>query len=193
MPPDHRPQQPLGYIAHLVLFVACVVFPAALTMIAPVCTVDLERQGEQVTASVAWNCFFVIPFHRRVIADVTTVDDHVIAGELAQQTSRGIGDSVSEFTTESQGFFVIHGKTGEIKVPVSPENLSDTRQKASEFLKTKNGAPSLHFRTVANWKFGVVAGGILTLFTVVYLWTAIAWCFRRGKPQPQQKPWQQKP
>ncbi len=187
-----RPHQPLGFLMHFILFLGCVGLPAFITMIAPVCAVKMEREAEHVTASVQWNCFFVIPFHRRTVTDVTGVDDHVIAGQFVHNSNRGPGENSLDTVTEDQGFLVIHGKDEEVKVPVSPENLSDVQARAKEFLQAKNGEPHLRLTTVANWKFGVIAGGLLTFMTVIYFWTIAAWWLRRGKPQPEVKPWRKK-
>jgi hypothetical protein len=191
MHPD-RAQQPFGFLLHTVLFLGCVGLPAFITLLVPVCTVSLEREGERVMASVRWNCFFMIPYHRRVVGEVTAVDDRVIAGEMTKDMSRGPGDTVREFSTETQGYLVIHGKAEEVKVPVSPENLRDALEKTAKFLKAKGGEPRLRFRTVANWKFGVIAGGLTTGVAAIYLWTVAAWWLRRGQSRKAEKPWRWK-
>jgi hypothetical protein len=51
---------------------------------------------------------------------------------------------------------------------VSPASLSRVVQRAQEFL-TNSQLSDLRMIVVANWKFSVIAGGLLSLLTVLYI------------------------
>ena len=70
--------------------------------------------------------------------------------------------------SEDEAFLVIHGEPADREVPVSPASIRRVVEKAREFLKDEQ-ATHLRLITVANYKFGILAGGFLSLLTVLYV------------------------
>lgn len=69
---------------------------------------------------------------------------------------------------------MVHGREQEARIAVSPVNLSDAVSKVGGFLKDPTAA-KLPLFTVSNWKTSVVAGGILSLLTVLYIVSLLSW------------------
>jgi hypothetical protein len=170
---QQRPASRDRLFSHVVLFIACVVFPAVFTWIAPVSWATLSREGEGVQARVKVCLFFVIPFRVDELPDVTSVDSHVTAGVREKLNTGNADDRRREITTESQGTLVLHGRDKEITVSVSPANLEDKARAVREFLSDPERA-ELRFFAPANWKASVIAGGAVCLLTLLYLFVIVA-------------------
>jgi len=153
---------------HLVGLVGCIGLPAFATAIAPVGVTHLVRDGANVRASIAWNVFFVIPYHRAAVENVTAIDDRFHAGELTQMPGNSADEARRNVRSEDEAFLVIHGEPADREVPVSPASIRRVVEKAREFLKDEQ-ATHLRLITVANYKFGILAGGFLSLLTVLYV------------------------
>ena len=147
-------------------FVFCVLFPGFVTAIAPVSWVRFERTGEVVSATTKTCMFFVIPYKTQRISPVTGVGDHFIAGTLS---SRRAGQSERDRTrSEDEAFLEIHGENSSAQISVSPVNIKSVLQRSEEFLKNP-AATELRLTVIANWKFGLIAGGFVSLLTVLYV------------------------
>lgn len=147
-------------------FVFCVLFPGFVTAIAPVSWVRFERSGELVSATTKTCVFFVIPYRTQHVSPVIGVSDDFIAGTLS---SRRPGHSGSDRTrSEDEAFLEIHGENSSAEVPVSPINIKRVLQRSEEFLKDPR-AEELRLTVIANWKFGLIAGGFVSLLTVLYV------------------------
>jgi hypothetical protein len=164
--PHRRTESP--WLLHLVGLVGCVGLPAFATAIAPVGVTHLEREGTNVRATITWNVFFVIPYHRATVENVTAIDDRFHAGELSEIPGNTADETRRQVRSEDEAFLVIHGPSGDGEVPVSPVSIRRVLEKARDFLNDEN-AKQLRLITVANYKFGVLAGGILSLLTVLYV------------------------
>jgi hypothetical protein len=127
----------------------------------------LERRDTGVHASITWNVFFVIPYHRAEVTDVTAVDDRFHGGELSQVPGN-TGEEASRVRSEDEAFLVVHGPSGDREVPVSPVSIRQVVKRARDFLNDDQ-AKDLRLVTVANYKFGILAGGVLSLLTLLYL------------------------
>jgi hypothetical protein len=179
--------------AYIVGFVFCVLFPAFVTGIAPVSVTRFERQGQEIVARSSANLLFVIPYRRVQVDGVTAVDDRFHEGELSVDHSAG--DSIPrQVRSEDEAFFVIHGRNGQAEVSVSPASIGSVMEKARAFLATPTER-ELRLVTVANWKFGVIAGGFLSLFTVLYLVGVVIslWRLITGYEKPDVPPHKWKP
>lgn len=163
---------------HFILFVACVALPAFFTAVAPISVVTLTRANGSaaVSARISTRLLFLILYKVTTIEEVTAIGDHFVHGG---QSERRPGDTRTT-RTEDEAFLVIAGTSGEAKVPVSPVNIQNVEEAAGTFLNHPQQR-TLKLTVVANWKFGVFAGGILTLFTVFYLYLQLASCLRSLK------------
>lgn len=155
-------------LQHLIVFLICVVFPGVVTMMAPATWLTFER-GEEVVSCKTRTCmFFVVPFKVQHVDQVTGISDRERAGRTKQQ--REFGRTTQKTVhVDGEGFLEIHGVGDQlIEVSVSPASLENVVGKANDFLRsTKEGSTTLF--AIANWKFGALMGGILTLFTVLYV------------------------
>ncbi len=150
---------------HLVALLFCVGLPAFVTAIAPVSWVRFQRHGETVSANVQVCLFFVVPYRNMAVAPVIGVDDRFVEGKLEPRDAGK--SSAQRHRSEDEGFLVIHGEGQSVEAPVSPVNLPRVVQRAQEFLSNSQ-ASDLRMIVVANWKFSVIAGGLLSLLTVLY-------------------------
>lgn len=149
---------------HAIAFLGCVLFPGFVTAVAPVSWVRFERNGEQVAAKAQICAFFVVPYRTTLIDPVVGVGDKFIAGHVTPDHHH----SHQGVRSEDEAFLVIHGKEDSINVPVSPVNIQNVTRQAHEFLEDPNST-ELKMTVVANWKFSVIAGGVVSLLTVLYV------------------------
>ena len=157
--------------AHVMSFGLCVVLPAAVMSLMPVTSTTFTRDGAGVVRAVAvQRIFFVIPFLSEEVTVVTGVDDDHQSGTMSKTTRSGpVNDPKRpETRAEDMSWLVIQGRTGSIRVPVSPVNMDDVRRRARDFLQEPDKR-ELRLLTVANWKISVIAGGALCVLTLVYL------------------------
>lgn len=156
---------------HAILFLACVFLPAVFTAAAPLTFVHLERENGLVRATASRHVLFLIPYSRTSIENVQAVGDQLVSG--ARSRSRDASGKTRKSQTEDSAYLLIEGPSGQLEVPVSPVNIKSILQKTSAFVSDP-AQSSLRFVAVANWKFGVIAGGVLSLLTVFYLWLQIS-------------------
>lgn len=163
---------------HVILFVACVALPAFVTAVAPLSTVKLMRSGEGigVSAKVSTRLLFLVPYKVTVLEQVTAIGDRYVEGHM---TERRPGD-LRTTRTEDEAFLMITGTTGEAKVPVSPVNIRSVEEQAEAFLKNP-AQRELKMTVIANWKFGALVGGFLSLLTVFYIYLQISSVLRAMK------------
>lgn len=158
---------------HTIGFVFCVAFPGFVTAIAPVSWVTFQRHGDQVSAQTHICMFFVVPYRSRVVDPVVGIDDRFVAGTVDRSRS-----NPQRHRSEDEGFLVIHGKEQTVEVPVTPFNVKSVTKRAQDFLADSQ-ATELKMTFVANWKFSVIAGGLVSLLTVLYA-IGIVWSIVLG-------------
>lgn len=156
-------------IVQLLGLLCFVGLPSLVTAMAPVSWIKWQRSGERVSAHAKTCLFFVIPFRTVVIDPVTRVGRRTISGRLAERRS----DRNAHHRSEDEGFLVIQGEDQSAEVPVTPFNLKSVIEKSEAFLKDSE-AVDLKMFVVANWKFSVIAGGLASLLTAVYVGGVIA-------------------
>ncbi|MCB9082465.1 MAG: hypothetical protein H6555_12225 [Lewinellaceae bacterium] len=157
--PNKQPSLGRKIGQHGMSFFFCVILPAFITGIAPISTVQLTRTTMGVQACVSNNIFFVIPVRQRTIDPVVAVGDKYIGGQKG---------SARLTRAEDEGYLLIEGQYRVERVPVSPVNLRNLQTRADDFLQNEQ-LPSLKLWCVANWKFSVLAGGLVSLLTLLYL------------------------
>lgn len=155
-------------IQHLFGLFVCFGIPAAVTAIAPVSWVTFQRTGDHVSARAKVCLLFIVPFRSATIDPVTRVDKRNVAGTLGL-TERRSGRRPDLYTkSEDQGFLLIQGPGQEVEVPSTPHNLDAALGKAAAFLIDAK-ATELKLFMPANWKFSIIAGGFVSLLTVLYV------------------------
>jgi len=159
---------------HALILLFFVGFPAFVTWIAPVTWTSFTRQDGRVEMKAKVCMFFLLPFRHEEVAEVTGVDEQTIAGTREKWNIGTADDQKNEVTSESVGFLLVHGRGQEARIAVSPASLSDVEGKVRDFLKD-TAVANLQLFTVANWKISVVMGGIVCLFTVLYVVGLLSW------------------
>jgi hypothetical protein len=153
-------------LRHLILFLACVVLPALFTTAAPVSVIQFDREPDgTVSARVSTRCLFVIPFRRVRVDDVVSVSGWRNEGSLNRTGFSGSRRSVQ---SEDSAFLAIEGRNTAAEIEVSSASINRVLARSHAFL---DNAAERHLRliVIANWKFGLLAGGFLSLLTVLYL------------------------
>lgn len=153
-----------------ILLIFCVGLPVIFTAAAPLTVTNLTRENGSVTAQISKRLLFVVPFQRTTLRDVTAVGDRLVAGSTG--TMRNPTGGTRTTRTEDAAFLTIESTTGSAKVEVSPVNIKTVLERAGLFVEDPSKT-NLRLVTVANWKFGVFAGGLLSLLTVFYLYLQI--------------------
>lgn len=170
-------------------FAVCVVVPALATWMAPLSITDLSRQGPVVSAKVTTCIFFCISIREVVVSPVKSVASELHPGQTyTESVTQSDGRRKRETRrSEDEAFLALIGDDQRVLVPVSPVNVEQVKRRVAGFL-TAAEPDELRLRTVANWKFSVLAGVPLTLLTLLYVvgWSlqAIRWPLRvlRGPP-----------
>jgi hypothetical protein len=160
---------------HAILILGCVLFPAFVTAIVPLSVTHFTRSGEAVRAEVSKRLLFVVPYRHLVVENVISVNDQFRHGTKSTETSRRPGSSSTSsgaVSSEDEAFLLIEGDGQSAKVEVSPVNIRGVLEKTRDFLENPS-QPSLKLITVANWKFGVIGGGLVSLLTAFYLFIMI--------------------
>lgn len=152
-----------GFVFSQFVAFACLVgFPALVTAIAPVSWIKFERHDGRVSFTGRTCLLFVIPYTTSTVDAVVRIDDRINPGTVSH--SRKSGDTRSE----DQGYLLVEGRGQSAQIPVTPFNLDSVSERAETFLEDET-ATELKMFVVANWKFSVIAGGCLSLLTVLYV------------------------
>lgn len=161
------PARLAGFLAQQLFALAVFVgFPALVTAIAPVSWVQFERHDGRVSASARICLLFVVPYRTLTVDPVVGVGDRFVAGTVTRERRSGGRDR--ETKSEDKGFLVIQGPEHAAEVPVTPFNLRSVLERSEAFLQDPE-ATELQLFVVANWKFSVIAGGLISLLTVLYV------------------------
>ena len=167
MPAKAPPQTVLTLLIGLVCFVAV---PALVTAVAPVSYVRFEKRDGHVAASVSQCLLFVIPYSQSTIEPVKGFEERVIASRTRMPTAHERRQNKDHnVTVEGEATLIIIGEDEQsVSVRVSPVNIHDVKERAEKFLKEPTDTP-LSLFVVANWKFSVLVGGVLSLLTILYI------------------------
>ena len=158
-----------------VLLIFCVGLPAIFTATSPLSVVRLTRENGIVSADVSKRLLFLLPYSHTTIQKVASIGDQFVSGSTSHG---GTGSSGSRSVqSEDSAYLTIEGSTGSVKVEVSPVNIDSVLKKTESFVADPS-QPSLRLITIANWKFGVFAGGILSLFTLLWIYVEVAMLVR---------------
>ena len=182
-PAPAPPKTTLGSLIVGALF--CFGLPAAVTAIAPVSYLHLERWADKSVSAKAATClFFCIPYRTQTLDNVTSADQRFHAGTYSSDRA---GDAANHNRTKSEdeAFIVLHQgeqtpaapdqAAPKIEVPISPFSVKAKLALAQGFLKDESQT-KLSLFCVANWKFSIIVGGLVSLLTVLYV-VGIVWSF----------------
>lgn len=164
----NRPTLGGMFLQHVIVFLICVVFPGAVTLMAPATWLTFERSEETVRCTARTCVFFVVPFKTQKIDQVTSISDRERSGRTERE--RKYGRTTDKIVhVDGEGFLQIHGVGNQlVEVSVSPVSLENVVGKSNDFLHpTQEGSTTIF--AIANWKFGALMGGILTSFTLLYV------------------------
>jgi hypothetical protein len=155
-------------IPQVVAFVAFVLFPAAVTAMAPVTWVTFTRDGDMVSAKAAQCLFFIVPYRTQAVSPVEGVWTSLSAGVMVPNTTGAtVDDRQRETRTEDEAHLEMNGPGQKVTVMVSPVDVEQVHERVKVYLADAR-APSLRLFAVANWKASVFVGGPLTLLAVFY-------------------------
>ena len=161
-------------LRHLILFLTCVVLPALFTTVAPLSVIHFDRASDgTVSARASTRCFFVIPFRHVRIGDVATVSDRLSDGTLNRTGFSGSRRSVQ---SEDSAFLAIEGQNSAAEIPISPASIDRVLARTRAFLEN-TADRHLRLIVIANWKLGLLAGGFLSLLTVLYLASVVHYSY----------------
>ncbi len=134
----------------------------------PATWISLERSGADVHCTTRTCVYFVVPFKTQRVEKVTEIKQHEKAGENKQQMKQG-RTTGSYVHVDGQGFVEILGKEQQkAEVSVTPASLEKVVAKLNHFLEANEGKTTTIF-AIANWKFGGIMGGVLTMFTLLFV------------------------
>lgn len=167
-PSGNRPTLGGMVLQHVIVFLICVVFPGGVTVMAPATWITLERSGEKVNCTTRTCAFFILPFKIQHVDQVTEISHRERVGKTERQREFG-RDKYKTVNVDGEGYLQIHGVGDElIEVSVTPASLESVASNSNDFL-TLSEEQSTTIFAIANWKFGGLMGGILTLFTLLYV------------------------
>lgn len=167
----------------------CVGLPGFITAIAPVSWIHLERRDGEVVATAETCAWFVVPYRTAVLQPLVGIDDRFIAGtdisrDAFGERYRSLNDRRQ---SEDQATLILHGSEASVEIPVSPASIEQARERCVAFLDDPQAARERIF-VVANWKFGILIGGALSLLTLLYLggcaWLVLNFVGRFGSRRP---------
>jgi hypothetical protein len=155
-------------LQHIIVFLICFVFPGLVTAMAPASWITFDRTEKGVHSKTYTCAFFVVPFKIQQIDQVVGISHRERSGTTEKQRKFGrtTGKTVE---VQGEGFLQIKGADGQfIEVSVSPASLESVVTRSNEFLNSTNQASTTIF-TIANWKFGGLMGGTLTMLTLLFV------------------------
>lgn len=162
----NRPTMVVLILEHIIAFLFFIVFPGFVTLLAPASWLSIECKQEKVSFTAKTCIFFVIPFKTQHIDEVSNISEFERPSGTRKINKVGKDKVVH---VDGEGFLRVHGVGDQYaEVSVSPASLNGVVSKCQDILNNKKDVKTTFF-TIANWKFGFLMGGILTLFTVLYV------------------------
>jgi len=156
--------------AYFIGLIVCVGLPGFITAIAPVSWIRLERQDGEVMATAKTCVWFFFPYRTVVVRPLVGIDDRHIAGTPLDRDAFGERyRSLNNRTkSEDEAMLILHGIDDSVEIPVSPASIDSARERCLAFLEDPQASSEQLF-VVANWKFGILIGGLMSLLTILYL------------------------
>ncbi|MCA9094199.1 MAG: hypothetical protein KDA68_11970 [Planctomycetaceae bacterium] len=174
----NKPTVASTLLTHLMAFVFFVLFPALVTAIAPVSYLRFEKQADGVAFSGTQCLLFFIPYKSYSIPSVTGIGDKVIASRVRTAEERRRFNS-GPGVVEGEAALIVTGADDRTEsVPVSPASIKSVEERARKFVESPTDKP-LSIFVVANWKFSLFVGGMVSLLTVLYVVGIVLSIFHR--------------
>ena len=163
-----RPKLGEMLLQHIIVFLICVIFPGVTTLAAPSTWLTFQRGEAEVLCTARTCMFFVVPFKVQRVEQVTEVSFRERAGGIKRQRKNG-RDTNDYVHVDGEGFLRIQGAGEQFaEVSVSPASIENVANKANNFVKSNQTGSTTIF-AIANWKFGGLMGGVLSMFTLLYV------------------------
>ena len=144
------------------------VLPAAVTAIAPVTYITLEKSGDGVKVTSKPCLLMVVPFNTRTLSPVTEISTRVRAARQRNAKERRRDDG-KRGTIEGEGHLVFIGPDDtSIEASVSPASIERLEKLSQDFLAAPSDTPLTMFAP-ANWKFSVIGGVLATGWALLYI------------------------
>lgn len=155
-------------LQHFIAFAFCVVFPGLTTFIAPASWLTYERKGASVDFTARTCVYFIVPFKTQRVTGVNEISSREREGRTERKRRHG-RTTREKVYVDGEGFLQVYGANDQMaEVSVSPASLESVVQRSNAFLSSSQ-QESLRLFAIANWKFGALMGGVLTLFTMLYV------------------------
>lgn len=165
------PRRVAGFLGSQLLAAAVFIgLPALVTAIAPVSWIKYERRGDQVAATAQTCLLFFVPYKTVHVANVTGFNKRIVAGTETRERRTGRSDRVTR--SEDQGYLLVQAVAASTEIPVTPHDIDSVIERSEAFLKSSQPS-ELKLFVVANWKFSILMGGIVSLLTVLYFATIL--------------------
>lgn len=145
-----------SFLAGMLALVAIFAFAGFVTVVAPISYVSLSYDGETVSASVTRLIYMLVPYRTERLAEITQVD--ISTRDSYHERSQTTGRSR---TVEAESHLFLVGPEGELDVMVSPVNLQGAAADVAAFISSPS-REGMGFVAVANWKFSVLFGGLIS-------------------------------
>ncbi len=171
-------------LRHLLGILFCIGVPVLITTMVPVSRLTFERKGADVFATAKTCLLFWIPFKTETVGPVTDLSWDHKDGQINRYRRTGRRDDYVQ--EEAKGSITIHAADRSARAQVSPHDLESAVGQIDAFMKNPAEAP-LRLFLPANWKFGIIGGGVMALFIPLYVGSFIVAGVRRlqGKPPVQ--------
>jgi hypothetical protein len=139
-----------------------------VTFFAPATWLTFVRTPENVHCTTRTCVYFLVPFKTQYVEHVTGVSEHEREGEIRRERKFG-RDTGNYVHVDGQGILRIHGVGDRFAdVSVSPASPRHVASKSRDFVNSSREGSTTLF-AISNWKFGGLMGGVLTLFTLLYV------------------------
>ena len=154
--------------------VAFLGFACLISLLAPVHVLKLHRDdGKGVRADLTQRVLLVIPIRRTTLAPVRNVRLRTYAPAPYSNPN----DPTLVVRPEEQGFLVLEGERGSIEISSATADVDEAERNVTQFLSGSD--PQRQLWLVSNWKFGVLAPGLVAAPGIIILlgcaWDLIVW------------------
>ncbi len=155
-------------LQHVIVFSVCILFPAIVTYYFPASWLSYYRTDDAAHCTVRTCLFLVVPFQVRQVDDLQSIGFREISGH--SERVRKNGSTTNDVVhVDGEGYLQLTGADGKmVEVSVSPASIQNVVDQANKFLNGSQPSSRISF-VIANWKFGMLMGGVLSCFTFLYV------------------------
>ena len=152
-------------------FLILVVFPATFTAVAPRTTVQLHRDGANVSATVSTHTLLVIPYWRQVESRVNRIEVEIDEGERVGYNAH-LSEDMNRVNrrgrTEDSAVIHFRGEGEGASAMIELGQMNEVAAQAQTFLDDPN-SQSLDFTFYAHRVIGLYVGLPVSLLALLYL------------------------